>query len=153
MLKPFYNKKKNIDDRLVPAVTADDVGKVLGVIEEGKIAPVEGGGGKFYQHTIEVGASYSYIVIIDNDPTAYNLTRLKTFLTEKNFTDLGKIYPTYTKVRRQTSDGAIQFTYGIAQNSGQLYEKYKQLNLSDGSLTDLSAILSSVSEKNCFEIG
>lgn len=53
MLKPFYNKKKNIDDRLVPAVTAADAGKVLGVTEEGKIAAVEGGGGsQLYLHEI-----------------------------------------------------------------------------------------------------
>lgn len=44
MLKPFYIKKKNIDDRLVPEVFASDAGKVLGVTEEGKIAPVEAGG-------------------------------------------------------------------------------------------------------------
>lgn len=44
MLKPFYNKKKNIDYRLVPAVSPDDAGKVLGITEDGKIAPVEGGG-------------------------------------------------------------------------------------------------------------
>ena len=42
MLKPFYNKKKNIDDRLLPAVTVDDAGKFLGVTEDGKFAPVEG---------------------------------------------------------------------------------------------------------------
>lgn len=45
MLKPFYIKKKNINNRLVPPVSAADAGKVLGVTEEGKIAPVEGGGG------------------------------------------------------------------------------------------------------------
>ncbi len=45
MLKPFYNKKKNIDNRLVPAVSAADAGKVLGVTEEGKIGLVESGGG------------------------------------------------------------------------------------------------------------
>lgn len=45
MIKPFYNKKKNIDNRLVPAVSPSDAGKVLGVTEDGKIAPVEGGGG------------------------------------------------------------------------------------------------------------
>lgn len=45
MLKPFYNKKKNIDDRLVPEVSVADAGKVLGVTEEGKIAAVEAGGG------------------------------------------------------------------------------------------------------------
>lgn len=45
MLKPFYIKKKNIDNRLLPAVTAADAGKVLGVTEEGKFGLVEGGGG------------------------------------------------------------------------------------------------------------
>lgn len=45
MVKPFYIKKKNIDDRLVPEVSAADAGKVLGVTDAGKIAPVEGGGG------------------------------------------------------------------------------------------------------------
>lgn len=45
MLKPFYNKKKNIDNRLVPVVSAADAGKVFGVDEEGNITLVEGGGG------------------------------------------------------------------------------------------------------------
>lgn len=45
MLKPFYIKKKNIDNRLVPEVSAADAGKVLGVTEDGSIAPVEAGGG------------------------------------------------------------------------------------------------------------
>ena len=46
MLKPFFIKKKNIDNRLLPAVTAADVGKVFGVTEDGKVAAVEDGGTK-----------------------------------------------------------------------------------------------------------
>ena len=45
MLKPFYNKKKNIDKRLLPPATAADVGKVVGVTEDGNFALVEGSGG------------------------------------------------------------------------------------------------------------
>ena len=45
MLKPFYNKKKNIDNRLLPSVTAADAGKLVGVTDEGKFGLVEGGGG------------------------------------------------------------------------------------------------------------
>lgn len=45
MLKPFYIKKKNIDDRLVPDVSAADAGKVLGVNDDGKVVAVEAGGG------------------------------------------------------------------------------------------------------------
>jgi len=51
MLKPFYNKKKNIDNRLLPSATVADAGKVLGVDDEGKYALTEGGGGgKFIVH-------------------------------------------------------------------------------------------------------
>lgn len=45
MLKPFFIKKKNIDNRLLPVVSAADAGKVLGVTEDGKVAAVEAGGG------------------------------------------------------------------------------------------------------------
>ena len=44
MLKPFYNKKKNIDNRLLPLATAADAGKFVGVTDEGKFGLVEGGG-------------------------------------------------------------------------------------------------------------
>lgn len=54
MLKPFYNKKKNIDNRLVPEVSAADAGKVLGVTEDGKIGLVEGG--KKFIHVPEFSA-------------------------------------------------------------------------------------------------
>ena len=37
MLKPFWNKKKNINDRLTPVVSAADAGKALVVNEDGKI--------------------------------------------------------------------------------------------------------------------
>lgn len=53
MLKPFYNRKVNIDDRLVPAVTAEDAGKALVVGEDGKITTGEAGGGK-YIHVLAV---------------------------------------------------------------------------------------------------
>lgn len=43
MLKPFYNKKKNIDNRLLPSATAADAGKVVGVTEDGNFVLVEGG--------------------------------------------------------------------------------------------------------------
>lgn len=45
MLKPFYNKKKNIDNRLLPSATVADAGKLVGVTEDGKFGLVEGGGG------------------------------------------------------------------------------------------------------------
>lgn len=45
MLKPFFNKKKNIDDRLVPEVSVEDAGKALVVGEDGKITTGEVGGG------------------------------------------------------------------------------------------------------------
>ena len=46
MLKPFYIKKKNINSRLVPPVSAADAGKLLGVDEEGNIILVEDSGKK-----------------------------------------------------------------------------------------------------------
>lgn len=53
MLKPFYIKKKNIDNRLLPEVSVTDAGKVLGISEEGTIIPVEGGGG-FKEISIDI---------------------------------------------------------------------------------------------------
>lgn len=59
MLKPFYNKKKNIDNRLLPAVTAADAGKVLGVTKDGNFGLVEagGGGGSPWDFNINVTAN------------------------------------------------------------------------------------------------
>ena len=41
MLKPFYNRKKNIDDRLVPEVSVEDAGKALVVGDDEKITTGE----------------------------------------------------------------------------------------------------------------
>ena len=57
MLKPFYNKKKNIDDRLLPPVTAADAGKALVVDENGKIVTGEAGGNINYIQDINLTAS------------------------------------------------------------------------------------------------
>ena len=43
MLKPFFIKKKNIDNRLLPAVTSDDAGKIFIVNEDGKLVLVKYG--------------------------------------------------------------------------------------------------------------
>lgn len=63
MLKPFWNKKKNIDDRLTPAVTAADAGKALVVDENGKIIASEVGGDSLYLHSISFlgGAGISFL--------------------------------------------------------------------------------------------
>ncbi|MBO7206954.1 MAG: hypothetical protein J6W10_05005 [Kiritimatiellae bacterium] len=45
MLKPFFIKKKNIDDRLLPSATVADVGKIVAVTEDGGFDLVEAGGG------------------------------------------------------------------------------------------------------------
>ena len=84
MLKPFYNKKKNIDDRLVPAVTAADAGKLLGVTEEGKIAPVEGGGGsQLYLH--EISRNYEFetkLKIITSDPEPMTVQDVISYIND-----------------------------------------------------------------------
>lgn len=68
MLKPFYNKKKNINDRLVPAVSVADAGKFLGVTEDGKIAPVEGGGGSQYPVVyVNATSSTEWTLVYDFD--------------------------------------------------------------------------------------
>lgn len=84
MLKPFYNKKKNIDDRLVPAVSAADAGKVLGVTEEGKIAAVEAGGGVNIV-TVEITAEEAISIYQEGsvqktipNPTAALIISIKT---------------------------------------------------------------------------
>lgn len=57
MLKPFYIKKKNIDNRLLPAVTAADAGKALVVDANGKIVTGEAGGNINYNKEIRLTAS------------------------------------------------------------------------------------------------
>lgn len=57
MLKPFYNKKKNIDDRLLPVVSAADAGKALVVDANGKIVIGEAGGNINYNKEIQLTAS------------------------------------------------------------------------------------------------
>lgn len=41
MLKPFYNKKKNIDDHLLPAFSDDDVGLFLMIGDNGQVEPYD----------------------------------------------------------------------------------------------------------------
>ena len=52
MLKPFYIKKKNIDNRLLPPATAADAGKLVGVTEGGNFGLVEDGGGGGSSHVV-----------------------------------------------------------------------------------------------------
>lgn len=86
MLKPFYNKKKNIDDRLVPAVTAADAGKALIVGEDGKITTGESGGGKLYQHNIHFGYFEGPVmVIITDSETPMDAAAIYDFLKDNGF--------------------------------------------------------------------
>lgn len=91
MLKPFYNKKKNIDDRLVPAVTAADAGKFLGVTEDGKIAPVEGGSEQLYIHAINITSSANitwlsgpYCIFINTKSTPYTFAEFRDLVATVN---------------------------------------------------------------------
>lgn len=86
MLKPFYNKKKNIDDRLVPAVSAADAGKFLGVTEEGKIALVEGGGGGSQLYLHEIGRknyrSETRLKIITSNPEPMTVQDVISYIND-----------------------------------------------------------------------
>lgn len=118
MLKPFYNKKKNIDDRLVPAVSAADAGKVLGVTEEGKIAPVEGGGGGSYTHLLTLDQE-TRAIIVNDDPTPFTKTTLLEYLNANGLTTRDKYYPAISKINHVSTGGTtlFQFYYGIYWNS------------------------------------
>lgn len=94
MLKPFYNRKVNIDDRLVPEVTAEDAGKALIVGEDGKITTGEGDT-KLYRHTIKLNTAainvreHTIGMILDfisDRSSKYTLDDLKTELVAGNYT-------------------------------------------------------------------
>lgn len=122
MLKPFYNKKKNIDVRLLPAVTAADAGKALVVDENGKIVTGEAGGNINYNHQInltapEIGSNVS-ISSMKIDSTVVNID---DYCSEQS----GNLWNTaqvFLKVSNSdyfllglfsVSEGAIQFS-GLA---------------------------------------
>lgn len=129
MLKPFYNKKKNIDDRLVPAVSAADAGKVLGVTEEGKVAPVEGGG-KLYLHLIQF-YSNGNCSIINTDPTPFTKQTLINFLRNAGFTSSSNYYPlmTYALIASSGQGKFLTETFGLfAPSDSALTYLYRQTN-------------------------
>ena len=71
MLKPFYNKKKNIDNRLLPSATVADAGKVVGVTEDGKFGLVGGGNTEPYpKGTIQL----KIVKVSDEDPETVDLS-------------------------------------------------------------------------------
>ena len=74
MLKPFYNKKKNIDNRLLPAATAVDAGKVVGVTEDGKISLVEGDGigsqGPFNIESLPLSGGMTENIVFESEEAA-----------------------------------------------------------------------------------
>lgn len=94
MLKPFYNRKVNIDDRLVPAVTAEDAGKALVVGEDGKITTGDAGGKNIYKHTVVSDLAHTtgflvgnYVVeFLSDKSTAYTLNELKSELQAGGYT-------------------------------------------------------------------
>lgn len=148
MLKPFYNKKKNIDDRLVPAVTAADAGKVLGVTEEGKIAPVEAGGGKLYQHLISFHSNGT-CSIINTDPTPFTKETLINFLRNGGFTSSSNYYPLFTYSLISVTGGGNKYlmeTFGLfAPSDSALIYLYRQTDVatfvsSQDSLQEYSTI-------------
>lgn len=149
MLKPFYNKKKNIDDRLVPAVSAADAGKVLGVTEDGKIAAVEGGGGsQLYCHLIRgfgSATSFNYTVLINDDPEEFTLAKLYDYLTKIGCTNnKSNWYPQYGDNVQTTGAGSytIYIMVGVkASNRTNIIRTYvEKYTFADGSLTDITKL-------------
>lgn len=87
MLKPFYNKKKNIDNRLLPVVTAEDAGKVLGVTEDGKIGLIENGGSdQLYLHSVYIAGGMNYTLL--SGPYCQFLSSKSTSYTFEEFRNL-----------------------------------------------------------------
>lgn len=128
MLKPFYNKKKNIDDRLVPAVTAADAGKVVGVDEEGNITLIEagsGGGSDSFNVNIAITGEIVQSQIVFNEGTldkpiaevvdAVNTRKYITGVIKADVRSVGIIYVPITAASRNDNNiniEGIKFEFG-----------------------------------------
>lgn len=136
MLKPFYNKKKNIDNRLVPPVTAVDVGKVLGVDDEGKYALTEGGG-KLYAHKIRSSdANFPIsVIIVNGESTEFTNDTLKQYLKDKEF---GSLTPLSGTVNIRSDGTNLLFSTGIyyamSGTTINLVVKQPYIKISDSSV-------------------
>lgn len=133
MLKPFYNKKKNIDNRLLPVVTADDAGKGLVVDENGNIVAEEvSGGNQLYEHIINVIYSNAQLVIISTDSIPMTKTEVVNFLQENDFTSSNKYYPllTYALITTIGNETYLTEYIGVYTYDSNLILVYADINTS-----------------------
>lgn len=130
-----------VDEPLLPKVSAEDVGKLLGVDENGEIEAVTvtiPTSKKYYKHVLtSTTARFSTMVIISDKSDAYTIETLNQYLTTVGGgnININKPYPVAFNIELNSTTEILLY-YGIyPQSTNAVRHVYRKLTYNNGSFT------------------